>query len=59
MIEIFKGRIENKTSKITLKEAFCANPQYVRASWVNVGHIILHEFTGINVITGYANIILT
>lgn len=59
MIEIFKGRIENKTSKITLNEAFCSNPKYVRASWVNVGHIILHEFTGINVITGYANIILT
>jgi len=58
VIAIFKDRIEKKTSKITLSEAFCNNPQYKRASWVNIGHIILHELTGINVITGYANIIL-
>ena len=40
-------------------EAFCYNPKYRKASWLNVCHIVFHELTGINVIIIYSNTILT
>jgi Na+/melibiose symporter-like transporter len=36
-----------------LKDAV-ANPKYRKATWVNIGYIIFHELTGINVIMLYS-----
>ena len=44
--------------KVSLKEAFFTNENYVRASWVNIINIIFHELSGINVIFQYSNTIL-
>ena len=43
---------------MTYTEAFCSDETYRRASWVNVGYIIFHELTGINIIITYSNVIL-
>lgn len=43
---------------MTLKEAFWSDPEYVRCQWVNVGQIIFHELSGINVIYIYSNVLL-
>ena len=47
-----------KTSSLNLKDAF-TNPRYRRATWVNVGYIVFHELTGINVILQFSNKIFT
>lgn len=55
-IERINSSSGNKTSDLTLSDALC-NPQYRTATWVNVGYIIFHELTGINVINLYCNTI--
>lgn len=45
-----------KSSNLTLNDALF-NEQYRRATWVNIGYIIFHELTGINVINLYCNTI--
>ena len=42
------------TSKLTLKDALF-NDRYKKATWVNIGYIIFHELTGINVIMLYSS----
>lgn len=44
---------QNSTS-LTLIDALF-NPQYRRATWINIWHMIVHELTGINVICLYSN----
>lgn len=41
------------SSKLTLKDALF-NPAYRRATWVNIGYMVFHELTGINVINMYS-----
>ena len=41
-------------SKLKAIDSVC-NPRYSRATFVNIGYIILHEFTGINVLRMYSN----
>ena len=43
-------------SGLTVKDAL-VDPQYRTATWVNVGYIIFHELTGINVINLYSTTI--
>lgn len=52
-----ESHIETTTSSVTTKQAF-TDPYYRRCSWVNIGSIIIHELTGINVIFLYSNTIL-
>jgi len=42
------------TNNLTLKDAVFGE-QYRRATWTNIGYIIFHELTGINVILLYSN----
>ena len=44
------------SSGLTLKDALF-NPQYRKATWVNIGYLIFHELTGINVIILYSSTI--
>lgn len=44
------------TSNLTIKDALF-NQQYRKSTWVNIGYIIFHELTGINVILLYTSII--
>lgn len=46
------------TSNLTITDALM-NPKYRRATWVNVGYIVFHELTGINVILQFSNQIFT
>jgi hypothetical protein len=48
-VEYIRSKSGKATSNLTLKDAF-TNPRYRRATWVNVGYIVFHELTGINVI---------
>ena len=50
----FKMSASKGSSKLTLIDALC-NPQYRRATWINLGYIVFHELTGINVIMQYSN----
>jgi major inositol transporter-like SP family MFS transporter len=50
--------ISKATSKVTLKEAFCTDERYKKASWINVADITFHELTGINSILIFSNTIL-
>mmetsp|Transcript_22111 Transcript_22111/g.29545 ORF Transcript_22111/g.29545 Transcript_22111/m.29545 type:complete len:138 (+) Transcript_22111:903-1316(+) len=45
-------------SKVTLTDAVCKDENYMRATWVNIINIIVHELAGINVILQYSNTIL-
>ena len=45
------------SSNLSLRDALC-NDQYCKATWVNLGYIVFHELTGINVIGQYSNIML-
>jgi len=49
---------DKESSSVGLKDAL-THPHYRRATWVNFGHIIFHELTGINVIIQYSNQIFT
>jgi len=49
-----KKTIGANTTKLTLKDAV-ANDRYRKATWVNIGYIIFHELTGINVIMLYSH----
>ena len=49
----FKSINAGGSSGASFSDALC-NPQYRRATWVNVGYIIFHELTGINVIGLYS-----
>ena len=42
------------SSGLTLKDALC-NDRYRKATWVNLGYIVFHELTGVNVIALYSN----
>jgi hypothetical protein len=43
---------------VSARDAFCSNPNYTKASWVNIAHIVFHELTGINVIQLQSNVLL-
>ena len=43
------SKMTNST-KVSLKDAFIKDENFVRAGWVNVINIIFHEVAGINVI---------
>jgi hypothetical protein len=51
------SKFGNNTSKKSLKDALF-DPEYRRATWVNLGYIVFHELTGINVIMLYSNTML-
>jgi len=53
-VAYIRSKSGRATSTLTLKDAF-TNPRYRRATWVNVGYIIFHELTGINVIMQFSN----
>ena len=53
-LEQFKMNIGKDSSGLTVNDALC-NDQYRKATWVNIGYIIFHELTGINVIMLYSN----
>ena len=55
-IEQIKSISGQASSGLTLGDALW-NPKYRRATWTNIGYIIFHELTGINVITIYCNTI--
>lgn len=48
-VAYIRSKSGKATSNLTLGDAF-TNPRYRRATWVNVGYIVFHELTGINVI---------
>ena len=52
------GAAGGHAQKATVKEAFVTDERYKRASWVNVGCMIFHELTAINIILSYSNKIL-
>ena len=45
-----KSKKMQGSSKVSVKQAFIKDENYVRASWVNLMNIIFHELAGINVI---------
>lgn len=49
----FRAFNAESSSAAGLSSALC-NPQYRRATWINIGYIIFHELTGINVIILYS-----
>ena len=53
-----KSTIQKETSSVSARDAFCSNPNYTKASWVNIAHIVFHELTGINVIQLQSNVLL-
>jgi len=55
-IEQIKKSSGSDFSGLTVKDAL-VDPQYRTATWVNVGYIIFHELTGINVINLYSTTI--
>ena len=56
--DFISSTIQKQSTSVTYKEAFCSDERYKRASWINVGYIIFHELSGINVILTYSNTIL-
>ena len=52
-LQKLKASQGKKSSNLTLIDALC-NDRYRGATWVNVGYIIFHELTGINVIMLYS-----
>jgi hypothetical protein len=53
-IDYLRTKLGSDSSSLTLKDAV-ANPKYRKATWINIGYIIFHELTGINVIMLYSN----
>jgi MFS family permease len=53
-IENLRQKLGNDSSGLTLIDAV-ANPTYRKATWVNIGYIMFHELTGINVIFIYSD----
>jgi hypothetical protein len=39
-----------------MRAAF-TDPRYRRATWVNIGHIVVHELVGFNIMLIYSNTI--
>ena len=56
--DFIESTIQKKSTSVTYGEAFCSDERYRRASWINVGYIVFHELSGINVILTYSNTIL-
>lgn len=56
--DYINSTIQQETSSITLKEAFCSDDKYKRANWTNLMHIFFHEMCGVNVVGMQSNIIL-
>ena len=56
--EMAGGASGGHAQTATFIEAFKSDERYVRASWVNVGAMIFHELTAINIIMSYSNVIL-
>ena len=53
-IDKIRQNCGGNTSGLTFIDAIC-HPQYRKATWVNVGYIVFHELTGINVILMYSS----
>lgn len=53
-IERIRSTCGSDSSNLTLRDAL-ANPQYRTTTWANLGYIVFHELTGINVILIYSN----
>mmetsp|Transcript_4389 Transcript_4389/g.7429 ORF Transcript_4389/g.7429 Transcript_4389/m.7429 type:complete len:234 (+) Transcript_4389:876-1577(+) len=51
---LIEKSLGSNTSEQSLKVAL-TDPMYRRATWVNIGYILFHELTGINVIILYSN----
>lgn len=54
MLRQFRANMGANSSGLTLKDALC-NDRYRKATWVNLGYIVFHELTGVNVIALYSN----
>ena len=54
-IRTIRDSCASDSTKLTIREAL-TDPRYRKATWTNVGYIILHELTGIMVVTLYSNI---
>jgi hypothetical protein len=52
-----KRNCSEGSSGLTYADALC-NAQYRKSTWVNVGYIIFHELTGINVVMLYSTTML-
>jgi len=56
--EKYMERIRSMSGKgssgLTLRDALF-NPQYRKGTWVNIGYMVFHELTGINVINLYSH----
>jgi len=52
--QLIKSKCGKSSSNLNFNDAVC-NPQYRGATWTNVGYIIFHELTGINVIMLYSS----
>ena len=50
---MLREKLGKDSSKLTLKDAL-VDRKYRKATWVNIGYIIFHELTGINVIMLYS-----
>ena len=54
IISDLSSKLGSDTTGLTMKDAIF-NPQYCKATWVNIGYIFFHEFAGINVINLYSS----
>ena len=54
--DTLRGASGKSTSNLTLKDALF-NYQYRKSTWINIGYIIFHELTGINIILLYSSTI--
>lgn len=57
-VEVIKSQCGGDSSNLTLGDGLC-NPRYRIATWINIGYIVFHELTGINVINMYSNTMFT
>lgn len=57
-VDLYLNKLSSVSSSgstgLTIKDALL-NPMYRKATWINVGYIVFHELTGINVIAIYSN----
>jgi MFS family permease len=60
-VDEYLNFIKSKCSKGSTGLTICdslKNPLYRTATWINIGYIVFHEITGINIVTMYSNTIL-
>ena len=57
-IEKIRATCGEDSSGVSIKDAFF-DPKYRKSTWVNVGYIIFHELTGIQIIQQFSIIIFT